>query len=104
MFEIKIQSEYEDLDKYQYNDGDVFYLKKDTDILHNPYGAAYISKDGFRSYHTDGKRHRLDGPTIISEDGLEIYYIDNIQLTKKEFEIHPKRLKFVGKEHLICLT
>ena len=104
MFEIKIESEYKDLDKYQYDDGDIFYLKKDTDILHNPYGAAYIGKNGFISYHINGERHRLNGPAIICEDGSEFYYINGEDLPKEEFEVHPERLKFLGKEHLICLT
>ena len=103
MSEIKIQSEYEDLDKYEYDDGDIFYLKKDTDILHNPYGPAAIHADGRTEYLLEHKYHRLDGPARIWADGYEQYYINNKYLSKEEFELHPERLKYLGKEHLICL-
>ena len=99
----KIKSEYPDLDKYEYINGDIFYYKKDTHISHNPYGAAIIYKNGYMSYFIEGKRHRLDGPAIIYSDGYVEYYINGYFLTKEEFEIHPERLKFLGKEYLICL-
>ena len=99
---IKIQSEYEDLDKYEYY-GDISYYKKGTNISHNPYGPAHISTRGYKAYWIEGKCHRLDGPALILASGEEKYYINNNYLTKEEFESHPERLKFIGKEHLICL-
>jgi len=102
MFKIRLQSEYSDLDKY--NDfGDIFYCKKDTNILHNPYGPAYIRKNGRKTYYIEGKLHRLDGPAEIYLDGYCSYWINNEFLTKKEFEKHSERLKFLGKDYLICL-
>ena len=100
---VKIKSEYEDLDKYQDNIGNIFYLKKDTSINHNPYGPAIIYKDGAKYYFIENKCHRLDGPAVIWPDGEEEYWINDKYLTKEEFETHPERLKFLGKEHLICL-
>ena len=103
MSRIKLQSEYPDLDKYEYDNGDIVYYKKDTNIFHNPYGPAYTDKKGYKAYYINNQWHRLDGPAIISSNDYEIYYINNEYLTKEEFEIHPERLKFLGKEHLICL-
>ena len=102
MSDIKLQSEYPDLDKYEYY-GDISYYKKNSNIRHNPYGFAYISRDGHKAYLIENKVHRLDGPAIIRANGEEDYYINNEYLTKEEFEKHPERLKFLGKVHLICL-
>ena len=104
MSRIKIKSEYGDLDKYKNVNGDIFYCKKDTNTLHNPYGPAYIIKNGSKAYYINGKLHRLDGTAATYSNGEEEYYINNKQLSKEEFETHPERLKFLGKEHLICLT
>ena len=97
---FKIESEYDDLDKYN-NYGDIYYYKKGTRIYHNPYGPAYINKQGYKEYFIDGKIHRLDGPALIFNNYDQQYWINDECLTKQEFEI--KRLKFLGKEHLICL-
>ena len=99
---VKLKSEYKDLSKYSYYEN-IFYCKKDTYIKHNPYGPAIIYKDGAKFYFIDGNRHRLDGPAAIWPNGCKYYYINNEYLTKKEFEMHPERLKFLGKEYLICL-
>ena len=104
MSNVKLQSEYEDLDKYKNNFGHIFYCKKDTDIRHNPYGPSYIDKNGYKSYWVEGKRHRLDGPAAIWPNGCEEYYINSEYLSKEEFELHPERLKYLDKDHLICLT
>ena len=102
---MKLESEYDDLDKYKNNINDnVWYCKKGTMIWHNPYGPACISDDGSKYYLIEDKYHRLDGPAIIWPDGEEEYYINSEKLSKEEFECHPERLKFLGKEHLICLT
>ena len=100
---IKLQSEYDDLDKYKFDDGDIYYCKKDTIIWHNPHGPAVIYKNGYKQYIIENKLHRLDGPAVIYPNGEEEYYINNKKLSKQEFETHPERLKFLGKEYLICL-
>ena len=100
---IKLQSEYEDLDKYDNGYRDIYYFKKCTNMYHNPYGPAYIGRDGYKEYWVDDKYHRLDGPAVIYSDGKELYFINNKRLSKEEFEVHPERLKYLGKEHLICL-
>ena len=100
---IKLQSEYDDLDKYEYINGDIFYYKKDIGVWHNPYGPAIITSNGHKLYYMEGKCHRLDGPAVIYSDGKELYFINNKRLSKEEFEVHPERLKYLGKEHLICL-
>ena len=103
MTEIKLQSEYPDLDKYENEFGDIFYYKKDMDIWHNPYGPAIIWVDGHKEYWLNNKRHRLDGPAMMWLNGNGSYCINDEYLTKEEFEMHPERLKYLGKEHLICL-
>ena len=100
---IKIQSEYNELDKYKNDYKTIVYYKKNTSLVHNPYGPAIIYLDGSEIYCIDGKLHRLDGPAKISKGGQEEYYINGENINKKEFEYHPKRLKFLGKEHLACL-
>ena len=83
---------------------EVFHIiKKNTDIIHNPYGPAIIGIYGEVEYWIESKLHRLDGPAIICYDGQEQYWINDKELSKEEFEKHTERLKFLGKEHLICL-
>ena len=100
---IKTQSEYDELDKYEDHYKTIVYYKKNTDILHNPYGAALIYSDGAKIYYINNKLHRLDGPAKIYSNCNVEYYINDMILTKEEFEGHPERLKYLGKEHLICL-
>ena len=102
MSEIKLQSEYDDLDKYSYYE-DIYYYKKNTEITHNPYGPAFISSYGGKEYYINGKCHRLDGPARIWATGTEEYWINHKFLKKEEFEAHPERLKYLDKGHLICL-
>ena len=98
-----IVSEYDDLDKYKDDYRDILYYKKNTRLIHNPYGPAIICKDGTKIYVIEGVWHRLDGPARIWLNGEEEYWINDTELTKKEFEIHPERLNFLGKEYLTCL-
>ena len=102
MPKIKLQSEYDDLDKYDCF-GTIIYYKKNINIRHNPYGPAVIWKNGSKEYHIENKIHRLDGPAIILSSGQEEYYINGKYLNKEEFEYHPERLKYLDKEHLLCL-
>ena len=100
---IKLQSEYDDLYKYKDYYENIYYYRKGKLTLHNPYGPAFISSDGNKEYYIENKLHRLDGPAIIHSNGLKYYFIDGKRLSKEEFDVHPKRLKFLGKEYLICL-
>ena len=92
---IKIQSEYDDLDKYEYDNGDIFYYKKDTNKFHNPYGPAVIYTSGKKKYYIEDKLHRLDGPAIIWQDGDEQYYVNDnfIGHSKQEFYNNIKNLE-----------
>ena len=99
----KVESEYVDLDKHKDYYENIIYCKKDTNIKHNPYGPAYITINGYKEYWVEGKRHRLDGPAAIWRNGEEKYYINGEYLSKEEFELHPERLRFLGKEYLLCL-
>ena len=104
MFRIKLKSEYNDLDKIENQFGIIIYYKKNTNIRHNPYGPAYITKNESKFYYIEGKCHKLDGPARIYGGGLQEYWINDKKLTKEEFEIHPERLEFLGKGHLACLA
>ena len=105
MPDIKLQSEYDDLDKYKNkHNGKIYYYKKNTFIQHNPYGPAVIHTSGYKVYYIENKCHRLDGPAVTYSDGEEQYYINSKKLSKEDFELHPERLKFLGKEYLICLV
>ena len=99
---IKLDSEHDELDKYDFY-GDIFYYKKNTKIIHNEHGPAVLFKNGYIGYIIENKWHRLDGPARIWPSALEEYYIDGEKLNKEEFEMNHKRLKFLGKEYLICL-
>jgi len=100
MTEIKIQSEYDDLDKYENNFGAIIYYKKNTKIVSNPYGPAIIYKDGTKYYCIEDKYHRIDGPAIIYKDGTEEYWINNIRKgnTKQEFYNVIKNLNLWPKD------
>ena len=100
---FSLKSEYNDLDKYKSIFDDIFYCKKDTYTLHNPYGPAIIRKNGGKQYCIEGKCHRLDGPAVIYYTGYKEYWINHELLSKEQFELHPERLKYLGKEYLICL-
>ena len=100
---LKIKSEYSDLDKYKDEYGSFCYYKKNTDKYHNPYGPAFIRKSGYKEYWIEDNLHRLDGLAIIFSDGRGEYYINDERLTEEEFDVHPERLKFLGKEYLLCL-
>ena len=103
MPDIKLQSEYDDLDKYKNGYGDIYYCKENTKIFHNPYGPAYIFSDGRKVYYIEGKWHRLDGPAVLYSNGEGRYWINDEPLNEKEFETHPERLKYLGKDYLICI-
>ena len=82
----------------------LYIIKKNTYIWHNPYGPAFVTKTGFKRYYINNKLHRLDGPAMIRSNGEEIYFINGKSLNKEEFEVHPERLKFLGKEYLQCIV
>ena len=84
MSEIKLQSEYYDLDKYKNHFGNIIYCKKDAYIRHNPYSPAIICKDGNKFYYIEDRLHRLDGPARIYSNGEEQYWINDTELTKEE--------------------
>jgi len=53
---IKVKSEYNDLDKYEDDNGDIFYCKKDTALLHNSYSPAIVCENGYKAYYIDNKK------------------------------------------------
>ena len=67
-------------------------------------GPAIIWNDGSKSWFVHGKRHRLDGPAIIRADGTKDWLVNGIQYTEEEFNnmVFTKMKKFfsVRKVHL----
>lgn len=47
---------------------------------------AVIRPNGYRAYMEYGKFHRVDGPAIVYPDGSECYYLNDILMTKEEYE------------------
>ena len=95
MDEIKLKSEYPDLDKYKYSDGEIIYYKKNTHKIHNPYGPAIVSDNGYKAYYIENKWHRLDGPARTWINGDKEYYINGnlIGNSKQEFYNNIKNLE-----------
>ena len=98
---IKLDSEHDESDKYEYY-GNIYYFKKNTRIPHNPYGPSYIDLAGYKVYYIEGKIHRLDGPARIFPSGRGDHWINGKFIKEEEFELHPERLKFLDKEYLLC--
>ena len=88
MSKVKIQSEYPDLDKYELDNGNIVYYKKDTIIFHNLYGPAYIDKNGKTQFYIDGvllgvKKLESEYPDLdkySSTYGNTIYYKKNTNI------------------------
>ena len=72
-------------DRYWYK-GDI---KEGKGYFHRLDGPAIEYKDGGKEWWVNGKCHKEDGPAFIDYGGVEYYYLNNIPLTKKEFEMHP---------------
>jgi len=83
----KLKSEYSDLDKYKNDVGDIWYCKKNTRLKHNPYGPAFLNKNGYKAYMIEDKYHRIDGAAVIYQDNTEEYWLNGIFIgdTKQEF-------------------
>ncbi len=44
------------------------------------YTGKIIYKNGTQRWYEDGKRHRLDGPAVILNDGTEFQYFNDIKI------------------------
>jgi hypothetical protein len=66
-----------------------------NDKRHREDGPAVEYANGGKEWYIDGKRHRLDGPAIEYANGYKAWYIDNKELTKEEFNIHPKHQNYL---------
>jgi len=56
------------------DDGDVFWYKSGTDILHREDGPAVERNDGIKEWFQDGKRHRENGPAVTYPDGFKAWW------------------------------
>ena len=97
ILEVKLESEYDDLDKFIYNNKNTVYYKKDTKLFHNPYGPAYIKADGSKVYYINNKIHRTDGPAIMFSNGVNGYFINDEEVSEKDFYTNKQVLESIGK-------
>ena len=98
---FKMKSEYDYLDKYDYY-GNIFYFKK-NDLMYYLHNSPINGNNEIKQFYSQQKLHRLDGPAVIYRNGKKVYYINNELLTEEQFEYHPERLKFLGKDYLACI-
>ncbi len=67
-------------------DGSVYYFKDNTSrIFHREDIHAIEFANGTKHWHLNGKKHRLDGPATIWNDGSFEYWINNMLYSEKEF-------------------
>lgn len=59
-------------------DGDIYYYKKGTKILHREDGPAIEYADGSKMWYFNGNRHREDGPAIESPKGYRMWYANDL--------------------------
>lgn len=59
--------------------------------LHRENGPAIIWHNNTVEYYIKGKRHREDGPAIIHLGQKEQFYLDDVELSKKDFTIRTKK-------------
>ena len=111
----------EELDKVGNIDGDIYYYKKGTDILHREDGPAVEYLDGGKAWYfegrlhregapavewasgskewfVDGKRHREDGPAAIYNDGHSEWWINGEEVSEEEM-IGDESAFQVGGDH-----
>lgn len=74
----------EELDKVGNIDGEIYYFKAGTEILHREDGPAMEYADGSKMWYFNGNRHREDGPALIREDGTEHWYLNGEAVTEEE--------------------
>jgi hypothetical protein len=61
--------------------------------LHREDGPAVVDRTGHKAWYKAGERHREDGPAVEYIDGKMEWWIDDEQLSKKEFENRTKEAK-----------
>ena len=66
-----------------YNNGTKQWYYKDK--LHRKDGPALEYNDGRKAWYINGKRHREDGPAVISRTGSKTWWLDDVPLTKEEY-------------------
>lgn len=54
-------------------------MEEITRTRHNWFNGRTNSIHGWTEYLKNGKRHRLDGPAVIGDDGSEFWFNDGIQ-------------------------
>lgn len=58
--------------------------------LHRIGGPAVTWEDGIEEYWMNGKRHRTDGPAYVYPTGAKEYWLNGEEITYSEWLRHPK--------------
>lgn len=89
MTALKVKNVYELPENYtgavKFSDGTKIWLKDGK--YHRSNGPAEITETGTKVWCQHGLYHRTDGPAIEFATGQKKYYVDGLELTKKQFEI-----------------
>jgi hypothetical protein len=70
------------------SDGDTYWYKEGTDILHREGGPAIEYNNGHKYWYLDGKMHREDGPAVECDDN-QVWYLHGLLVdcsSQEEFE------------------
>lgn len=60
---------------------------------HRKDGPALIFDDGIKIWYENDKRHRLDGPAYIDSKNKNEYWIDDIKYDEEDYWQHPLVVK-----------
>jgi hypothetical protein len=63
-------------DIVEYSNGNKYYYKKGTKILHREDGPAIEHIKWYKAWYINGKLHRTDGPAIEYFDGDKEWFIN----------------------------
>ena len=75
-----------------YTDGDTRWVQKG--LLHRTDGPAVVSENGTKmAWYLDGRRHRIDGPAMMDAVNGLGWFLDDIEISEKEFNERIKHTK-----------
>jgi hypothetical protein len=72
----------------------------EVDLLDREDGPAVENANG-KKWYINGKRHREDGPAIEYANGTKYWYLDDKELTEKEFNLRMNPTSCDGKQVVI---
>ena len=88
----------EELDKVGNIDGEIYYYKAGTKILHREDGPAIEFSSGSKFWYLNGNKHREDGPAIERPDGTKLWYLNGSEVSEEDVMSTDKDYQ-VGGDH-----